>query len=118
MRTITTILLSNTLSGILDHIEQTPDLDPSYPGLLEFKETLLKRIQQLRREDLPGLSDPEDPSRMSIQPERSLVDALRDALRNAEAEPDPETTALAGLKRILRQRIAQLESAEHMLEFK
>ena len=55
---------------------------------------------------------------MSIQPDRSLLDALRDALRKAEADPDPETKALAELKRILRQRITQLESAEHMLEFK
>ncbi|WP_348261338.1 hypothetical protein P8935_16210 [Telmatobacter sp. DSM 110680] len=55
---------------------------------------------------------------MSIQPDRSLLDALRDALRKAEADSDSETTALAELKRILRQRIAQLESAEHMLEFK
>jgi len=51
VRTITAIFLRNSLCGILDHIDQTPDLDPNYPGLLEFKETLIKRIQQLHRED-------------------------------------------------------------------
>ena len=56
MRTITTIFLSNSLCAILDHIDQTPDLNPDLPGLLEFKETLIKRIQQLQRED--GLQFP------------------------------------------------------------
>ena len=55
---------------------------------------------------------------MSIQPSRSLLDALRDALDKAEADPNPKTEALAELKRILRQRIAELESAERLLEFK
>ena len=54
MRAFTTILLTHTLSGILEHIEQTPDLDPNLPGLVDFKITLLKRIEQLRNEDLPG----------------------------------------------------------------
>lgn len=51
MRAITTVILSNTLCAILEHVDQTPDLDPSYPGLLEFKETLMQRIQQLQGED-------------------------------------------------------------------
>lgn len=57
MRAVTTIFLSNTLSAILQHIEETPDLDPELPGLLEFKQTLLQRIQQLRNEDTLGVSD-------------------------------------------------------------
>ena len=117
MRTVSAVLLRNTLCAILEHVDQPPGLDPDLPGVLEFKATLLQRIQQLRNEDLPGLSGP-PPSRMSIQPDRSMLDALRDALRKAEAEPDPETAALVELKRILRERIAQFESAEHMLEFK
>ena len=56
MRAVTTIFLTNTLSAILDHIETTPDLNPDLPGLLEFKSTLLKRIEQLRNEDGLGLS--------------------------------------------------------------
>lgn len=55
---------------------------------------------------------------MSIQPDRSLLEVLRDALRKAEADPYPETEALAELKRILRQRIALLESVDRILEFK
>jgi hypothetical protein len=51
VRTLTTIFLDNTLGAILEHIDQTPDVDLDLPGLLEFKETLLKRIQQLRSED-------------------------------------------------------------------
>jgi hypothetical protein len=116
MSTVTAVFLRNTLCAILQHVDQNPGLDPDFPGLLEFKETLIQRIQQLRNENLPGLPRLGGPSRMSIQPDRSLVDALHDALRKAET--DPETTSLAELKRILRQRIAQLESAEHMLEFK
>jgi hypothetical protein len=118
MSTVTAVFLRNTLCAILEHVDQTPGLDPDFPGLLEFKETLIQRIQQLRNENLPGRPRLGGPSRMSIQPDRSLVDALHDTLRKAEADPDPETTSLAELKRILRQRIAQLESAEHMLEFK
>ena len=51
MRAITAIFLDNSLSAILDHIEGTPNLDRSLPGLLEFRETLLKRIEQLKAED-------------------------------------------------------------------
>jgi hypothetical protein len=51
MRAVTTIFLDNTLGAILEHINQTPDVDPDLPGLLEFKETLVKRIQQLRNDD-------------------------------------------------------------------
>ena len=58
MRAFTTIFLTHTLSAILEHIEQTPDLDPDLLGLVDFKTTLLERIEQLRNEDLPGLSVP------------------------------------------------------------
>ena len=56
MRTVTAVFLRNTLCAILEHVDETPDLDPDLPGLLEFKETLIQRIQQLRNEDLPGIS--------------------------------------------------------------
>ena len=51
MRAVTTIFLTNSLAAILDHIEQTADLNPDLPGVLEFKETLIKRIEQLRNEN-------------------------------------------------------------------
>jgi len=51
MRAITTIFLSNTLSAILEKIEETPDVDQQYPALLEFKRTLIQRIHELRTED-------------------------------------------------------------------
>lgn len=55
---------------------------------------------------------------MSIQPDSSLLEALRAALRKAETDPAHETEALADLKRLLRERIDQLESFERMLETK
>lgn len=51
MRAFTTIFLTNSLAAILEHIEQTPDLDPDLQGLLDFKTNLLERIEQLRNED-------------------------------------------------------------------
>ena len=51
---------------------------------------------------------------MSIQPKRPLLDALRETLAKAEADPD-ETPALADLKRILRARIAELETAARLV---
>jgi hypothetical protein len=56
MRAITTIFLDNALCAILDHIEQTPDLDPNLPGLIEFKSALIKRVQHLQLEDQLGIS--------------------------------------------------------------
>jgi hypothetical protein len=58
MRAFTTIFLTHTLSTILEHIEQTSNLDLELPELLDFKTTLLNRIEQLRNEELPGLSGP------------------------------------------------------------
>jgi hypothetical protein len=56
MRAVTSIFLTNSLCALLDHIEETPDLNPDLPGLVEFKDTLIKRIEQLRNEDRIGLS--------------------------------------------------------------
>lgn len=58
MKAFTTIFLTHTLSSILEYVEQTPGLDPDLPGLLDFKTTLLKRIEQLRNEDRPVLPGP------------------------------------------------------------
>lgn len=58
MKTITTILLINTLRATLEHVEQTPDIDPNYPGLVEFKRTLITQIHKLQTEDSgPPLTD-------------------------------------------------------------
>lgn len=51
MQAITAIFLNNSLRAILDHIEQTPDLDPGLPGLIEFKETLIAQIHQIQQGD-------------------------------------------------------------------
>ena len=52
---------------------------------------------------------------MSIQPERPLLDVLRAALEKVEAAPHPETPTFTELIRILRERIAELESTAHLL---
>ena len=52
---------------------------------------------------------------MSIQPNYPLLVALRSALAKAEAEAPPETKTLADLKRILRARIAELESTARVV---
>jgi len=47
---------------------------------------------------------------MSIQRDRPLLEALRAALQKADADSRPETPPFTKLKRILRERIAELES--------
>jgi len=44
-------------------------------------------------------------------PRGPLLDSLKEFLRKMEADPNPETSNLADLKRILRERIARIESA-------
>lgn len=56
MRAFTTIFVTDALSAMLEHIEQTPDLGPALPGVLDFKTAPLKRVEQPGK-DLPGLSD-------------------------------------------------------------
>jgi len=51
---------------------------------------------------------------MSIQPRRPMLDALRDTLSKLEAHSGTETTTQAELKRILRERIADLEAAQRI----
>ena len=53
---------------------------------------------------------------MSIQPNRDLLEALRAALYKVQADRRPESPALADLKRILRERIARLESIAHPVD--
>ena len=49
---------------------------------------------------------------MSIQPDKPLLEALRFALKNLEADLTPDTPSRADLKRILHERIAELEALE------
>jgi len=46
---------------------------------------------------------------MSIQPDKPLLEALRFALKNLEADLTPETPSRADLKRILRERMPNLK---------
>jgi len=55
---------------------------------------------------------------MSLQPNRPLLDALRAALAKAEVEPSHETLCRAELRRILRERIAELESSARLLDIR
>jgi hypothetical protein len=51
---------------------------------------------------------------MSLQPRRPMLDALRDTLSKLEAHSGYETNTQADLKRILRERIADLEAAQKL----
>jgi len=52
---------------------------------------------------------------MSIQPDHALLDVLRASLHKAETDPRPATPASDELKRLLRKRIAELESVSELL---
>jgi len=45
-------------------------------------------------------------------PRGPLLDSLREILQKMEADPRPETLDSADLKRIVRDRIAELEAAQ------
>lgn len=45
---------------------------------------------------------------------RPIIEILRDALRRMESDPRPETPNLRDLKRLVRERIARLKSAEQI----
>ena len=49
---------------------------------------------------------------MSIQPGGSMLTALRETLRKLECSGSAETPDQAELKRILRRRIAEIESVQ------
>jgi hypothetical protein len=49
---------------------------------------------------------------MSLQPRRPLLDSLRDTLCRMDAHPDTEAPNLADLKRIIRQRISEIEASQ------
>ncbi|MBS1805769.1 MAG: hypothetical protein JST28_20705 [Acidobacteria bacterium] len=48
---------------------------------------------------------------MNVQPDKPLLDALRFVLNTLEADVTPETPKRAELKRILRERIGELEAS-------
>lgn len=48
MKTITSVLLVNTLRATVDHIEETTGLDSVCPGLIELKRTLTSKLSQLQ----------------------------------------------------------------------
>jgi hypothetical protein len=47
---------------------------------------------------------------VTIQPEGSFIDLLRDTLRKLQEEPEPAMSSLEDLKCILRERIEDLET--------
>jgi hypothetical protein len=51
---------------------------------------------------------------MSLQPQRPLLDTLRDVLRKMEQDATTDTPRLAELKRIIRERIAAIESTQRL----
>ena len=51
---------------------------------------------------------------MSVQPRRPMLETLRDTLAKLEAYSGPETQTQTDLKRILRERIEDLEAARRI----
>lgn len=47
MRVFTTIYLAETLRANIECVEETQGLDQQLPGVIEFKQTLRKRIAML-----------------------------------------------------------------------
>jgi len=55
---------------------------------------------------------------MSIQPGRPMLAILRETLRKMECSQNPETPDQTQLRRILRQRIAKIESVQETTNFR
>jgi hypothetical protein len=49
MQVFTTIYLTATLCANVRHVEQTPGLDLNLPGVREFAETLLRKVEELKK---------------------------------------------------------------------
>ena len=58
MRDFSTVLLIKILRAIVDHVQESSEIDRASPGLREFERTLLAQIVSLQRVTL----DPEDAS--------------------------------------------------------
>jgi hypothetical protein len=105
-----TSLLIHVLEGIVEEIER---VDPNSPALAQLRYTIEQKICRTSTLALYGRrAHTRCQCHMSVRPGRSLLDALRAALRKAEAD-HPETPTLDVLKRALRERIAELESSAH-----
>ena len=55
---------------------------------------------------------------MSIQPGRPMLAILHETLRKIECSQNPETPDQTQLRRILRQRIAKIESVQETTNFR
>jgi hypothetical protein len=55
MKDFSTILLIKILRAIVDHVQLSPDIDPTCPGVREMQRTLVKQIVQLQGSELHGV---------------------------------------------------------------
>jgi hypothetical protein len=55
MKDFSTILLINILRATVDHVQQSPDIDPTSPGVRELQRTLLKQIVRLQGSESHGI---------------------------------------------------------------
>ena len=55
MKDFSTILLIKILRATVDHVQQSPEMDPTHPGVRELQHTLLKQIARLQGSESHGI---------------------------------------------------------------
>jgi hypothetical protein len=55
MKDFSRILLINILRATIDHVQQSPDIDPTHPGVRELQHALLKQIVRLQGGESYGI---------------------------------------------------------------
>jgi hypothetical protein len=55
MKDFSTIPLFNILRAIVNHVQLSPDIDPSRPGVREMQHTLWKQIVRLQGSESHGI---------------------------------------------------------------
>jgi hypothetical protein len=62
MQDFSSVLLANVLQSLIQHVEETPELDQNERGVSEFKDALRCRVEFIRR--------PEDHHDFAFEPTR------------------------------------------------
>ena len=63
MKTIHNIFLKNVIRATLHHVEENPDLDASYPCLVELKRSLIGMVWKFEQENIGSRAGEDSGSR-------------------------------------------------------
>jgi hypothetical protein len=55
MKDYSTILLINILRATVDHVQRSPDIEPTHPGVRELQRTLLEQMVRLEGNESRGI---------------------------------------------------------------